>query len=168
MTDNVHLHHFVYQTVLCVQKQIVPYSNWVLPIAVSKQHRIVVAIREHVAAEEALAGGGEAVGVDEAADRRVVITALQIIEATILGMVVAKEAKSACFPQAQPKERLWLGFCYSAIRFTVKRIASIAGELCCGKVLAGRAERLSRVVQSRRNEPKSLGRYQPKVVEKES
>ena len=39
-------------------------------------YRIVVAIREHVAAEEALAGGGEAVRVDEAADLRVVITAL--------------------------------------------------------------------------------------------
>ena len=50
-------------------------------IVICPVHRIVVAIREHIAPEEALAGGGEAVGVDEAADRGVVIAALQIIEA---------------------------------------------------------------------------------------
>ena len=46
-------------------------------------YRIVVAIREHVAAEEAMAGGSEAVRVDEAADRGIVITALQVIESRL-------------------------------------------------------------------------------------
>ena len=46
----------------------------------------------------------EAVGVDEAADRGVVITGLQVIESGVLGMVVARESKSACFPAGTAKE----------------------------------------------------------------
>ena len=50
---------------------------------------IVPAIGKHVIAEEALAGGDEGVGVDKSADGGVVITALQVIEAGILGGVLA-------------------------------------------------------------------------------
>ena len=58
-------------------------------------YRIIPTIREHIAAEEALAGGGEAVGVDEAAEIGVVITALQVIEPRLLGMRLAKGEKNA-------------------------------------------------------------------------
>ena len=43
---------------------------------ISVYHRSIVAIGKHVIAEEALAGGDEGVGVEEAADGGVVITAL--------------------------------------------------------------------------------------------
>ena len=69
-------------------KPLWPFSAWIRPI-----HRVVIAIREHIAAEEALSGGGEAVCVDEAADLGVVITALQVIESQLLGMGVAKSTK---------------------------------------------------------------------------
>ena len=42
-----------------------------------------------------MAGGGEAVGVDEAAEIGVVITALQVIEPRLLGMRLAKGEKNA-------------------------------------------------------------------------
>ena len=67
-------------------------------------HRIVVAIREHVAAEEALAGGSEAVRVDEAAEVRVVVTALQVIESRLLGTVVARESKISLFSASPAKD----------------------------------------------------------------
>ena len=43
---------------------------------ITQDHRTIVAIHKHVIAEEALAGGDEGVGVEEAADGGVVITAL--------------------------------------------------------------------------------------------
>jgi hypothetical protein len=51
---------------------------------------IITAVGKHVIAEDALAGGNEGIGVDEAADGGIVITALQIIEAGILGGGLAK------------------------------------------------------------------------------
>ena len=65
-----------------------------MPSLSSTHHRIVVAIREHVAAEEALTGGGETVGVDEAADLGVVITALQVVESRLLGVPEANAQRS--------------------------------------------------------------------------
>ena len=57
---------------------------------VFKRYCSVITIREHIAAEEALTGGGEAVGVDEAAEVGVVVTALQVIESQLLGRIIAK------------------------------------------------------------------------------
>ena len=44
-----------------------------------------------------MAGGGEAVGVDEAAEIGVVITALQVIEPRLLGVGVAGRVKNSLF-----------------------------------------------------------------------
>ena len=60
---------------------------WICPV-----HRVIETISEHIAAEEPLTGGGEAVGIDEAAEIGVVITALQVIESRLLGMEVAEMA----------------------------------------------------------------------------
>ena len=46
--------------------------------------RVIAAICEHVIAEEALAGGDEGIGIDEAANLWIVITGLQVIEAGII------------------------------------------------------------------------------------
>ena len=52
----------------------------ILSIKITISWSTISTIREHIAAEEALAGACEAVGVYEAADVGIVITALQVIE----------------------------------------------------------------------------------------
>ena len=47
---------------------------------VDRANRIVIAVGEHVVTYQSLAGGDEGVGVDEAADSGVVITALEVIK----------------------------------------------------------------------------------------
>ena len=60
-----------------------------MSIRIESVHRIVVAIREHIATDEALTGGDEAIRVDKPADLRIVIPALQIIESRLFVVVVA-------------------------------------------------------------------------------
>ena len=43
-------------------------------------NRIIIAIREHIAADNALAGGGVGVGVQEAAQLGIVVAGLEVIE----------------------------------------------------------------------------------------
>lgn len=62
-------------------------------------HWVVIAIREHIAAEEALAGGGKAVSIDKPADGGVIITGLQVIESGFLGAVLAGTDILGTFPQ---------------------------------------------------------------------
>ena len=57
------------------------------------RNRIVVTISKHVISQEALAGAGVTVGVEESAQFRVVISGLQVIEARLLIRVVAVGAK---------------------------------------------------------------------------
>ena len=52
-------------------------------------YRIIVAICKHIATEDALAGGDVDVGIDESTDLRIVISALQVIEARFLGVELA-------------------------------------------------------------------------------
>ena len=78
-------------------------------------YRIIAAIGEHIAAEDALSGGGEAVRVEEAAEGGVVVSALEVVESRLYGLGVATTQKISlfCSPQIQPKnvlwEMLWLG-----------------------------------------------------------
>ena len=58
---------------------------------------IVSAICEHIAAEDALAGGGEAVCIDKSADLRIVITALEVIQPRLLSVGLANDAKNGSF-----------------------------------------------------------------------
>ena len=57
-------------------------------------NRIVVTVRKHIVPQEALAGAGVAVGVEEAAQGRVVVAALQVVEARLFGGEIAMRSKN--------------------------------------------------------------------------
>lgn len=57
---------------------------------VNKHNRVILTIREHIGAEEAVGvGGGEGVGVNEPADGRVIVPALEVVEARFAVVVIA-------------------------------------------------------------------------------
>ena len=62
---------------------------------------IIQTIGKHVIAEDALAGGGVGVGVDESADTGIIVTRLEIVEPGLNIVYVAQErfscSKSALF-----------------------------------------------------------------------
>ena len=58
---------------------------------------VVAAVCKHIATEDALAGGDVDVGIDESTDLRIVIPALQVIEAGFLG---ERLARTLFFPLA--------------------------------------------------------------------
>ena len=61
---------------------------------VNEHDRIILAICEHIGAEEAVGvGGGEGVGVNEPADGRVIVAALEIVEAGLGVIVIAAVAQ---------------------------------------------------------------------------
>ena len=62
---------------------------------------IAIEIRKHIAAEDALAGGGEAVCIDKSADLRIVITAGYVIEPCLLSVGLAKGVNNRPFPPAK-------------------------------------------------------------------
>ena len=62
-------------------------AGWIISV-----HRIIIAIRKHIEPQEALAGGGVAVGVDKSAEGGVVISALEVIEARFSDCVQALKA----------------------------------------------------------------------------
>ena len=67
-------------------------AGWILPI-----HRVIAAIREHVVADDALAGGDKLVRVDEAAGLGVVVAAVQVIQSQLLDRPVTKWPKTGTF-----------------------------------------------------------------------
>ena len=62
-----------------------PQYDIVIATWVIMDYRVVGAIGKHVIAQFALAGGNESVGIEEAAELRIVISALQIIEPQLFG-----------------------------------------------------------------------------------
>ena len=52
--------------------------------------RVIPAVCEHVASQDALSSGDVGIGIDESTDLRIVISALEIIEAGFLGERLAK------------------------------------------------------------------------------
>ena len=64
---------------------------------VSVDNRIIPAIREHVVADDTLAGGDECVRVDESADLGVVVAAVQVIQSQLLVKPVARRPKTGTF-----------------------------------------------------------------------
>ena len=63
-------------------------------VLIRSHDRIILAIREHIGAEETVGvGGGEGVRVDEPADGRVIIAALEIVEAGLGVIVIAAVAQ---------------------------------------------------------------------------
>ena len=66
----------------------------ILPHYHTIANRVILAICEHIGAEEAVGvGGGEGVGVDEPADGRVIVAALEIVEAGLSVVVIAAVAQ---------------------------------------------------------------------------
>lgn len=60
-------------------------SRWINP-----HDRVILAIREHIGAEEAVCvGGGEGVGIDEPAVGEVIVPALEVVEARFAVVVIA-------------------------------------------------------------------------------
>ena len=63
-------------------------------VRINPHDRVILAIREHIGAEETVGvGGGEGVRVDEPADGRVIIAALEIVEAGLGIIVIAAVAQ---------------------------------------------------------------------------
>ena len=63
-------------------------TTWIEP-----RNRRIPTVCKHVAANEALTGGGETVRVDEAVGYGVIITALEVIEPRLSVVVVAMRPK---------------------------------------------------------------------------
>ena len=63
------------------------YANCISALIVFMGHRIVEAIRKHIVAQQALSGTYVNVGIDKPTNRRIIISAIEIIE-TKLGIVV--------------------------------------------------------------------------------
>ena len=66
---------------------------------VNEHDRIILAIREHIGAEEAVGvGGGEGVGVNEPAVGEVIVPALEVVEAGLGIVVIAAVAQGVDVP----------------------------------------------------------------------
>ena len=68
-----------------------------MPTWIFTAHRIVIAVRKHVVPDKPLAGAGVAVGVEEAAQGGIVISALEVIEARLGNAVLSSVAKEVDF-----------------------------------------------------------------------
>lgn len=69
-------------------------SRWINP-----HDRVILTIREHIGAEEAVGvGGGEGVGVDEPAVGKVVVPALEVVKARLTVVIVTTVAKRVDVP----------------------------------------------------------------------
>ena len=68
-----------------------------MPVAVSIIHRPVLAVREHIIPEEARSGACVAVCIEEPLDDRIIVSALQVIEAGLYLQEVAPRSKNGLF-----------------------------------------------------------------------
>ena len=66
---------------------------------VNKHNRVILTIREHIGAEEAVGvGGGEGVGVNEPAVGEVIVPALEVVKARFAVVVIAAVAQGIDVP----------------------------------------------------------------------
>ena len=71
-----------------------PFAGWITAI-----YRIILAIREHIGAEEAVSvGGGEGVGIDEPAVGKVIVPALEVVETRFAVVIIATVAQRVDVP----------------------------------------------------------------------
>ena len=104
-------------------------------VLIRSHDRIVLAIREHIGAEETVGvGGGEGVGVDEPAVGKVVVPALEVVKARFAVVVVTTVAKRVDVPDEAGLRNL-------RAFFIVHRIVAPRA------VVVGRGERAVRVQQ---------------------
>ena len=70
-----------------------------LSVLIRPHDRIILAICEHIGAEEAVGvGGGEGIGIDEPAVGKVVVPALEVIETRFAVVVIATVAQRVDVP----------------------------------------------------------------------
>ena len=70
-------------------------------------HRVIIAVREHIEPKDALAGGSEGIAVQESPHDGVIISALQVIETGFAVAVVAPVAQGVELGDGQVAEQLW-------------------------------------------------------------
>ena len=130
-------------------------------VLIHPHDRIILAIREHIGTEEAVGvGGGEGVGVDEPADGRIIIAALEIVEAGLGVVVIATVAQwvevadrrvAAVVHRAVAPCIIVVGCSEFAARIEdgghiALRVEDVVIELRCLAVLVDHGERLVAVV----------------------
>ena len=64
-----------------------------IPCWICSVYRIVSAIRKHIVAQYALPGGGIGVAIDESAPLGIVVTGLEVVEASFLVIVITTVAQ---------------------------------------------------------------------------
>ena len=102
---------------------------------VNKHNRVILTIREHIGAEEAVGvGGGEGVGVDEPAVGKVVVPALEIVEARFAVVVIAAVTQGIDVPDEGRIRGLFA-------------VSTMHGVVAPRAVVVGRGERAVRVQQ---------------------
>ena len=78
---------------------------------ISMNNRIIIAIGEHVIAQQTLAGGDVAVGIEESTPLGVVVTGLEVIEPGFLDYALATEPISPT-PAAR-----WIASCHTILPY---------------------------------------------------
>ena len=107
-----------------------PFTGWIATI-----HRVILAIREHIGAEEAVGiGGGEGVGVNEPAVGKVIVPALEVVEARFAVVIVTTVAKRVDVPDEGGIRGLFA-------------VSTMHGVVAPRAVVVGRGERAVRVQQ---------------------
>ena len=107
-----------------------PFTGWIATI-----HRVILAIREHIGAEEAVGiGGGEGVGVNEPAVGKVIVPALEVVEARFAVVVIATVAKRVDVPDEGGIRGLFA-------------VSTMHGVVAPRAIVVGRGERAVRVQQ---------------------
>ena len=104
-------------------------------ILIRPHDRIILAIREHIGAEEAVGvGGGEGVRVDEPAVGEVVVPALEVVEARFAVVIIAAVAQGVDVPDEGGIRGLFA-------------VSTMHGVVAPRAVVVGRGERAVRVQQ---------------------
>ena len=78
-----------------------PFAGWITAI-----YRVILAICEHIGAEETVGvGGSEGVGVNEPAVGKVVVPALEVVKARFAVVVIPAVAQGVDAPEPQREKR---------------------------------------------------------------
>ena len=106
----------------CNRNAIIEQTYWEISCSedVSIINRIIATVGKHIIAQQTLAGGGEDVGIYKAADLRIIISALQIIEpgfSVVVITAVGKRLKFAYITLANIHRRYPEGMFPSGVLF---------------------------------------------------
>lgn len=102
---------------------------------VNKHNRVILTIREHIGAEEAVGvGGGEGVSVNEPAVGEVIVPALEVVKARFAVVVIAAVAQGIDVPDEGGIRGLFA-------------VSTMHGVVAPRAVVVGRGERAVRVQQ---------------------